>query len=265
MVDMDDRPSQPASAEPAKGGMFPMTSPNYITTINTEPIIKKLRTVNGTPELVLDDAQLSLLELPTSGDWWRLVMRIATTWPTSKSWPVMDILRARIVEPDARSVIVPEELVTLVAHIAQTPDNDDFAVLTLTRIVGNMFANYAAEATGGISIQQIFGSLSYRCAQFSPRTQLSLCNAVMNYSACLGQSAGEAAQLMETVLEIMPSDLDEESLYRVLYAAGNCAVFSSAAKERITLRPDLIDEKQSGKPTPKILRLLAGLVALLGQ
>lgn len=269
MVNMEDRKKADATAAAnaaATGrAVFPMTTPNYITAINTEPIIRKLRTMNDTPGLILTDEQFQLLEGPLSASWWDLVYKIGTEWPTTKSWPALDILRARILEPTASSIIQPDWLAHLVEHVAGSPENDDFVVLILTRIIGNMFANFGNEAMNRIEIIAIFAGLGARFSTFSQRTQLSICNAMMNYSEFLGKKPEAAAELMDVLIEILQFGMDEETLYRTLYAVGNCAHFSGQAKQKILLRPDVLDAKRSGDYSQKVQGLFAAIVELLGQ
>ena len=262
MVNMDSRPSAATGAAPA-GGVFPMTTPNYITTLNTEPAIRKLRTFNDNPNLVLDDTHFQLLEGPLSAAWWDLVYEIAMSWPATKSWPVMDILRAHICEPSAPSIITPDALATVVISMATSPESDDFVVLILTRIIGNMFSQYLETATHDIDIQNIFAVLAQRFPSFSPRTQLAISNAMMNYSEFLGRDAEAAAGLMDALIVILANEFDDETCYRIFYAIGNCIVFSGQAKQLILMRPDLIDAKQSANYSQKVKEVIAEVVKLL--
>ena len=259
MVNMDNRPSAAAPSS----GVFPMTTPNYLTDVTTEPIIRKVRTLNDNPNLILDETHFQLLQGPLTAAWWELVYEIAVSWPTTKSWPIMDIVRARIMEPSAPSIIAPDVLATVIISISTSLDADDFVTLILTRIIGNMFAQYQETAKHDIDIQNIFSGLAQRFASFSPRTQLSICNAIMNYSEFLGRDAEAAAALMDTMLVILPNELDDETMYRLLYAIGNCIVFSGQAKELIRMRPDLIDAKQSVNYSQKVKQLITEVVKLL--
>lgn len=261
MVNMDNRAPEPA--QPAEVGPFPMTTPNFIKVLNTDPMIKKLRTINDNPEFILSEEQFQLLPMAISSEWWQLVRNIITIWPTSKSWVVMDILRARILDSNTRSIINPTELAQLVMHIASQPDNNDFAILGLSRIIGNMFANYAGEATSRINIITIFTSISAMFSTLTPRTQVSFANALMNYSAFLANSPDDAVQLMDILLDVFDCQLDEETLYRILYALGNCITFSPAAKEQLILRSDLLDRWLSSNPGPKTSPLITALVGKL--
>ena len=70
---------------------------------------------------------------------------------------------------------------------------------------------------------------------------------------------------MGTIIELLVVPVEEETLYRLLYATGNCAIWSTAAKEKLLLRLDLIDQLQSSGPAPRIAALLNEIVGLLNH
>jgi hypothetical protein len=256
-VDMDDKPKTAP-----KSDTFPMNTPNFLREVLADRAIAKLRTLNNTPDLVLTDAQFALLTEPTSPAWFELVLDVALTWPISKSWPLIDVLRGRILEPTARSLIPPDGLVQIVRRIADAPIADDFAILNLGRLISNMLLNYAEVVVGHIDVEGIFAGLADRFGTFTVRTQISIANAFLNYSTTLTNRDKAADALMAILLKAFDAASDDDTIYRLVYAVGNAAVASGLALERLRLRPDLIDEKMQ-TATPRTHLVLKELLLLL--
>jgi hypothetical protein len=237
-VEMDDKPRTAPRSE-----AFPMNNPNFLREVLVDRALAKLRTLNDTPELVLTDAQFALLAQPTSPAWFQLVLNVALTWPIWKSWPLIDVLRGRILEPTARSSIPPDGLVQIVKRIVDASIPDDFAILNLGRLLSNMLLNYAEVVVSHIDIENIFAGLADRFAMFTVRTQVSIANALLNYSTTLTNREKAADALMGILLKAFGTAADEDTVYRLVYAIGNAAVASGLALEKLRLRPDLIDQK----------------------
>jgi hypothetical protein len=117
---------------------IPPIGPNFLNKIGGDAL-KQLRQFNTNPRCILTDGQFELLAQPTSSEWFRLVLHVVLEWPVSKSWPLIDILRIRILESNARQSIPADGLVQIVNHLYGTSDN--FAVLVLARVIGNAFLN----------------------------------------------------------------------------------------------------------------------------
>jgi hypothetical protein len=247
-----------------KSSVFPMTVANLMKDMNIAPIIRKLQSLNDNPDLLLGPSDFELLvQQVITPQWFALVVDLALKWPPAKSWPVLDILRARIVEPNAKAVIDGERLTVIVNFLSSSPDLDDFATVILMRLIGNMFANYVGEALTGINILEVLCNFGHQFSSFSARTQLSWVNTVMNYTAFLQTDDRACDVLVDVLIDFFSLSLDEETLYRLLYAIGNVAIFSDKAMNKLRLRPDLIDAKMSLNPAPRIAQLLTGLVDLI--
>jgi hypothetical protein len=256
-VEMDTR----KSTRTVHSDTFPLTSPNYLSEIQTGPALRKLRTFNDVPALVLSEEQFQLLEASTCPEWWLLVSDIAQKWPVSRTWPLMDVLRARILDATAPAFIPAAGLIAIITKIADAPI-DDFAILNLGRLLSNIWKNYTGEVFESLDVDTIFANLSLQFTAFSQRTQLSLSNAFMNYTVTFSRREAPAAGFMDTLLRVLEGPVDDETLFRLAYAVGTAAVYSSAALEKLRLRPDIIDEKRTSA-TSKTAPVLAALVALL--
>jgi hypothetical protein len=231
---------------------------------SSDLIIRKLKTFNDYPGLILGPSDFDLLseELITRR-WVALVVDLTLKWPPSKSWPVLDILRARILNKGARSVIDGDSLVIIVNSLAASQDLDDFAILMLFRLIGNMFMNYVNEALTSISILEVMCGFGLRLCSFATRTQLSWVNAAMNFSTFLKTNDSACDVLIDVLIDVLAVASDEEVLYRLLYAIGNVAAFSEKAMNKLRMRPDLIDAKMALNPAARVSQLLVALADMV--
>lgn len=255
MVNMDQQ-KKPVSS------IFPLITPVYIDQINIAPIIGKLKKSNNN-NLVLSEEQFNILENESSTNWFNIVSEVALNWPVDQSWPLMDILRAKLLESNSRSYISPAGLLEIIRHIANDPCINDFAILTLMRICANMFKNYSGEAMGDAKLNLMFQMLSLRYPALSPRTQIAFSTAVLNYSIYLESNPNAATELMDILINIISTQMDEEALYRILYATGNCLVFSPAALTALRNRPDVIDGVRSSVQSQRIKDVIQPIIDLL--
>lgn len=250
--------------------IFPMKNPNFYCDVVTDPIVKKLRSLNSTQKNfpVLTDEQLAILEKPLSHELFEVIETIALNWPYDQMWPVLDILRARITEDQARNFIPAPKLVNIVRHIVEADpvSSPEFLVLMITRVVSNMFKNYSAEVLTDINVLEILNKFSTRFISSSPRTQVGFSTLVLNFSTFLSCNPDMCVNLMNLIIEILVPSVDAGAMIRMLYACGNVAYYSSEAKLKLQLHPEVITNIRSNGQLPDdVNTVLTGLANLISS
>ncbi|OHT14476.1 phospholipase A2 activator protein [Tritrichomonas foetus] len=245
-----------------KPSFFPMRTPNFYTEINTEPIINKLRSLNNNDPIVSDE-QFRALQGPISSQLFNILEEVVLKWPHDQSWPILDILRARITDPSARQFIPADRLCNLVTHVSHAQNPPEFLILMLMRVIGNMFQNYSAEAMSNINIIYIFNNFAIRYHSLTPRTQAAYATAVLNYSTFLQGNSAASEALMDILIEFFSSVMDESALHRLIYAAGNVASYSAGARNKIQLHPEVIEIARSKQLSPDVSQALTALIDLI--
>lgn len=250
--------------------IFPKKDINYYSEINTTPIVNKLRSNNKSQknQPVLTEEQLSALEKPLSHEVFEVIETIILNWPYDQMWPVLDILRARITDPQARNYIPCQKLVRIVHHLekADPASSPEFLILMIARVVSNMFMNYNAEIMTEINVFEILNRFSNRFITSSPRTQVAYSTLVYNYSTILSFNPDMCVNLMNLIIENLAPSLDAGAMMRMLYACGNVATFSNEAKMKLQLHPEVITNiRSSGQISNDINVLLTGLSNLISS
>ena len=248
-----------------KPSIFPMKTPNFYSDINTGPVINKLKTLNNNNNPHLTDEQFYVLEQPLTPQLFDILEQVVLNWPYDQSWPILDILRARITDSTARQSIPSDRLCNLVNHVAKAtdPSTPEFLILMIMRVIANMFQNYSVEAMTRINIINIFNNYIARFPSLMPRTQVAYATAVLNYSTFLQGNPSGAEQLINVIIEMFGSLLDEGALHRLLYAAGNAISFSSEAKNQLQLHLEVIELIQSRQLPPDIQTPLSALIDMI--
>ena len=220
--------------------IFPMTTPVIYDSVNLEPVLRKLKSLNH-ESYYLDDNLFNIISSQSgSSEMFQIMKKCLMTWPISNSWPILELLRVHICEEGTREAIYPFDLVKIVKYIANQTLNDT-QLLMLMRVIGNMFKSYSQEAINLIDIINIFNKFKEQIKTSTPRTQIAYTTAIMNYSMYLSLLPFDGKTLTLLIIDLIRSNLDNEAIYRLIYAIGNCCVYYKETLETIRSVPDIIN------------------------
>ncbi|KAH0793441.1 phospholipase A-2-activating protein [Histomonas meleagridis] len=247
-----------------KNSIFPMTILNIYSEISIAPIIRKLKSLNNHSQYIVKEEEFNLLEQNVvTTEMFKVIYNVVKSWPPNDSWPILDILRARITIDGCKDIIFPIELVDLINYFSSLPDLTENCVLMLMRIIANMFKSYSQEALNLINIKNVINKYLIYLEQFTKRTQIAYAMAMLNYSEFLSNAQNDAKDLMNMVISALEMKLDNDAIYRLIYAAGNCCVFSNEALNVLRLRPDLIDNLMGRQINEQLKAALKELIDLI--
>ena len=240
-IEMSNKELPKSEKEAPKSNFFPIKEPNYISSFKPEPIIKKLKAaVNEDNTLTDEDAEI--LAAPLSPEWVDVATRVLLLWEPNDSWPLLDILRAYILDDNAKELMSDDFISTIVEHFASNAETlADFGVMGLMRVIGNLGLNYSSMALNQLNIPDIFSAFISRIHTLPKISQIPFSNAIMNFT-CYGLTTPAVAEtIVEVLYKALSGPLDDEAQYRALLAYGNAAQLSTAARKKILNHPEILD------------------------
>lgn len=236
----EPEPQQPAH----KSDFFPIPDPNYIVAVKTEPVVAKLQTIAAENGHDLTEDDMKTLNGPLSEAWMAVATNILLLWPVNDAWPILDIFRAYILGKNCRDFITDDIVITVVDRFASSgADLSDFGILGLMRVISNLQENFASSAVSKMKILDIFDAFVDRLPNLPRLAQIPFANAMMNYTM-YGIPRSEDQKRFVAVLQkalTYGHTIDEETLYRLLMAAGNTAEKYPGTRTDILSHPELLD------------------------
>jgi hypothetical protein len=213
--------------------------------------------------ITVTGAEFQVLEGLTSPEWFRTVVTVMLSCPLDGTWPLLCLLRLRIIEGDAPENCEPDDLREVVLYVANQFSLLDGCVQELFSVVANRFKLGAGLALEKINIQNLFEWYAAHFANFTLRTQCAMVTAMLNYTTALPECQSFSDTFMDTLLALLPSTSDESCFCRLLGAIANAAEFSPVARERLAAGKELIHRTAALAGTG-ILPVVSHIIQMLG-
>lgn len=207
--------------------IFPVKKLSYYTEKVADETFDKLKSI-------VDDLKIDVLKKSVSNDTFEIIQKTALKSDSSVESVclLLEVLRARIVEDDARSFIHPDQLVEFVNSLTDKESSEPF-VLNFLHVIVNIFINYTGEILDDVNVLEILSSFAPRFSDFNPNTQTVYATLAFNYSTLLGFEIEKCETMVGIVCSVVSPALNQLTLLRLLYACGNVAFFWDEAKEKL--------------------------------
>jgi len=245
---------QVTQAVKPKSTVFPLKNPNYHSGVKTNPVVTKLRSICSNP--VINENDALILSGPISFEWTEVANRVLMLSNPNESWPLLDILRDYILVPDAKHFIPSNVLIGIIGKFINHSNLIEFAVLTLMRVIGNVFMNYSTEIKQEIVLSEVFEKFSKQFSSYSNNTRVSFTNAIMNFTMFINDPR-QLSAVADVIISILSNHLDDEPLYRILYAVGNICVENPSIQSKFSQRQELFAVETSEKCQQVISELVS--------
>lgn len=155
-----------------------------------------------------------------------LLLKLLNSWPISKIFPAIDLLRMTVLHPDGAAKLLKyltdgnDALTKKVLASSEITAN----ILTSLRLVTNLFKNSCFHQWLQAHRSEILDAFSSCCTSSNKNVQLAYSTLILNYAVLLVEKRDEGgqSQVLSAALEIAEADnLDTDARFRGLVAIGS--------------------------------------------
>lgn len=248
---------------------LPMKKLSYFKDTISKSVYDDIKLLNNTKKNtpVLTDDQLDILQKPLSHEKFEIIEKVILNWPYDQLIPALDILRALIIEPNARDIIPAKNMIGIAQYLGQADadQSSESLISNISRVFVNMFLNYTGEILTEINVFEIISKFADSFSSFEKDTQISFSTLIFNYSTLLYFNREICIELMMTIIDILTPEINEAAILNLLLACGNLIIFSDEAKLKLQLNPDIIQDLISDKLTDECNDVVTNIVNLMSQ
>lgn len=236
---------KPHQLSTAKAGPVADTSffvnayPIYNDSIDIGAAIKKFRSLNP-PTFTESDYQ-NLQNWP-SQNYFSLLKKAIFNCEPSISWPVIEILRYVIYQPNSNLYVKANELKECVQHLIQFAILDDLAIWAITRLISNLTQNYVS-IVKELKLGEFLTNNASSFSGFHNRTQLSYTGAILNLTLISSMNLALLQHLTVSLCNILCYPMDDFALDRAITAAGIIAITDPTLKKKFSDLKDFIAQQ----------------------
>lgn len=252
----------------SNSSILPVKSLSYYTEDVSDETFNELISINKQKlnEFVLSEEQIEILKKPISTEFFEIISKAVLKWDVDHVWPLLDILRCKIIDSQSRSFIQNQELSNVVHHLIQSVENkvsEEFIVF-LIKIVINMFMNFTSLILEDDELLfDLISKISEKFDDLKPKNQTCFANLVLNYSTLCTFKPEMCVNLMEIVVDIIKPEINNVALLRLLSACGNLALFSDQAKMKLQFHPEIVLDLTSSPITNECKYVLNDIANLM--